>query len=93
LNIVRPLLVSPQLQTSHFTTLTVAKVPKAEVAALIRSPRPTSRMNSQLLPRAQGCVNKFDHFEAHNRPSTIACLAELPLQGERASQWRLEAHS
>jgi hypothetical protein len=35
-------------------------------------------------------VNKFDHFEAHNRPSTIARLAELLCRasGRRSGAWK-----
>jgi hypothetical protein len=35
-------------------------------------------------------VNKFDHFEAHNRPSTITRLAELLCRasGRRSGAWK-----
>jgi hypothetical protein len=35
-------------------------------------------------------VNKFDHFEAHNRPSAIARLAELLCRasGRGSGAWR-----
>jgi hypothetical protein len=40
----------PQIADIYFSCEDFSVGPKAEVAALIRSPRPTSRMNSQLLP-------------------------------------------